>query len=116
MPDLHDNTQKSDDASAQERAREALERGVAEIKTPDQARHALESLNKIAGDLREEDVARTESDAAPEHQAAAIEEAEDGPAAEIPASVIAPAAAQSANAGPGEKSIIDDAVGVSGFL
>ena len=56
MPDSHDRTKKSDNANAQERAREALERGVAEIKTPEQARHALDSLEKIAGDLREEDV------------------------------------------------------------
>jgi hypothetical protein len=39
--------------------------------------------------------------AAPEQQAAAIEEAEDVPAAAKPASVIATAAAQSANVGPG---------------
>jgi hypothetical protein len=110
MPDSHDRTEKSDDANAQERAREALERGVAEIKTPEQARHALDSLEKIAGDLREEDVARAGSDAAPEQQAAAIEEAEDVPAAAKPASVIATAAAQSANAGPGGKSIIDESV------
>jgi hypothetical protein len=76
MPDSHDRTEKSDDANAQERAREALERGVAEIKTPEQARHALDSLEKIAGDLREEDVARAGPDASPEQQAAAIEEAE----------------------------------------
>ena len=74
MPDSHDRTEKSDDANAQERTREALERGVAEIKTPEQARHALDSLEKIAGDLREEDVARAGSDAGPEQQAAAIEE------------------------------------------
>ena len=48
MPDSHDRTEKSDDANAQERVREALERGVAEIKTPDQARHALDSLEKTA--------------------------------------------------------------------
>ena len=110
MPDSHDRTEKSDDANAQERVREALERGVAEIKTPEQARHALDSLEKIAGDLREEDVARAGSDAAPEQQAAAIEEAEEVPAAAKPASVIATAAAQSANAGPGGKSIIDESV------
>ena len=108
MPDSHDRTEKSDNANAQERAREALERGVAEIKTPEQARHALDSLEKIAGDLREEDVARAGSDAAPEQQAAAIEEAEDVPAAAKPASVIATAAVQSANAAPGGKSIVDE--------
>jgi membrane-associated phospholipid phosphatase len=110
MPDSQDQTEKSDDANAQERAREALERAVAEIKTPDQARHALDSLEKIAGDWREEDVARAGSETAPEQQAAALEEAGDRPAAAIPASVIATAATQSANAGPGGKSIIDDSV------
>jgi membrane-associated phospholipid phosphatase len=110
MPDSHDRTEKSDDANAQERAREALERGVAEIKTPDQARHALDSLEKIAGDLREEDVARAGSDAAPEQQAAAIEEAEDVAAAAKTASVIATAAVQSASAAPGGKSIVDESV------
>jgi hypothetical protein len=77
MPDSHNRAKKSDNANAQERAREALERGAAEIKTPQQARHALDSLEKIAEDLREEDVARAGSDAAPEQQASAIEEAED---------------------------------------
>ena len=110
MPDSHDRTEKSDDANAQERAREALEHGVAEIKTPDKARDALDSLEKIAGDLREEDVARAGSDAAPELQAAAIEQAEDVPEAAKPASVIATAAVQSANAGPGGKPIIDESV------
>jgi undecaprenyl-diphosphatase len=110
MPDSHDRTEKSDDANAQERARKALERGVAEIKTPEQARHALDSLEKIAGDLREEDVARAGSDAAPELQATAIEKAKDVPVAAKPASVIATAAFQSANAGPGEKPIIDESV------
>jgi hypothetical protein len=110
MPNSHDHTEKSDDANTQERARETLERGVAEIKTPEQARQALDSLEKIAGDLREEDVARAGSDAAPEQQAAAIEEAEDVPAAAKPASVIATAAAQSANAGPGGKPIVDESV------
>jgi hypothetical protein len=100
MPDSHDRTEKSDDANAQERALEALERGVAEIKTPDQASPALDFLEKIAGDLREEDVARAGSDAAPELQAAAIKQAEDLPVAAKPAIVIATAAVQSANAGP----------------
>jgi undecaprenyl-diphosphatase len=110
MPDSPDRTEKSDDANAQERAREALERGVAEIKTPEQARPALDSLEKIAGDLREEDVARAGSDAAPEQQAAAIEEAEDVAAAAKPASVIATAAVQSASAAPDGKPIVDESV------
>ena len=110
MPDSHDCTKKSDNANAQERVREALERGVAEIKTPDQARHALDSLEKIAGDLREEDIAHAGPDAAPEQQAAAIEEAEDVAAAAKPASVIATAAVQSASAAPGGKSIVDESV------
>jgi hypothetical protein len=109
MPDSHNRAKKSDNANAQERAREALERGVAEIKTPEQARHALDSLEKIAGDLREEDVARAGSDAAPEQQAAAIEEAEKVAAAK-PASVIATAAVQSASAAPGGKPIVDESV------
>jgi undecaprenyl-diphosphatase len=110
MPDSHDRPEESDDANAQKRAREALERGVAEIKTPDQARHALDSLEKIAGDLREEDVACAGSDATPELQAAAVEQAENVPAAAKPASVIATAAVQSANAGPEGKPIIDESV------
>jgi hypothetical protein len=104
MPDPHDRTEKSDNASA------ALERGVAEIKTPEQARHALDSLAKIAGDLREEDVACAVPEASPEQQAAAIEEAGDVPAAAKAASVIATAAVQSANAAPDEKAIVDEAV------
>jgi undecaprenyl-diphosphatase len=110
MPDPHDRTEKSDNASAQERERAALERGVAEIKTPAQARRALDSLEKTAGDLREEDVACAVPDASPEQQAAAIEEAGDVPAAAKPASVIGTAAVQSANAAPDEKAIVDEAV------
>src|SRR3984957_15514879 len=100
MPDSHDRTEKFDDANAQEKAREALERGVAEIKTPDKARDALDSLEKISGDLREEDVARGGLEAAPELQAAAIEQAEDVPEAAKPPSVIATAAVRSARAAP----------------
>src|ERR1700674_3572770 len=103
MPDSHDRTDKSDNDNAQERAREALDRGVAEIKTPEQAKHALDSLEKIAGDLREEDVACVVPDASPEQQAAAIEEAGNVPATAKAASVIATAAVQSANAAPDEK-------------
>ena len=57
MPDSYDRTEKSDAANAQEKVRAALERSVAEIKTPDQARDTLNSLEKTAGDLREDDVA-----------------------------------------------------------
>jgi membrane-associated phospholipid phosphatase len=110
MPDLHDRTGKSDNDNAQERARTALERGVEEIKTPDQARCALDSLEKTAGDLREEDVACAMPDASPEQQAAAMEEAGDLPAAAQAASVIATAAVQSANAAPDEKAIVDESV------
>src|SRR5271166_4952168 len=110
MPDSHDLTEKSDDANAEERARAALERSVAEIKTPAQAGLTVDSLEKTAGDLREEDVACPVPDASPEQQAAAIEEAEDVPAAARAASVIATAAVQSANAAPGAKPIVDESV------
>jgi membrane-associated phospholipid phosphatase len=110
MPDSDDLTEKSDDANAQERVRAALERGVAKIKTPAQAKRTLDSLEKTAGDLREEDVACPVPDASPEQQAAAIEEAADVPAAAQAASVIASAAVQSANAAPGEKPVIDESV------
>jgi hypothetical protein len=49
MPDSYDRTEKSDAANAQEKVRAALERSVAEIKTPDQARDTLNSLEKTAG-------------------------------------------------------------------
>ena len=110
MPDSQDRTEKSDNDNAQERVRAALERGVAEIKTLGQARRALDSLEKTAGELREEDVVCPASDPSPEQQAAAIEEAGDVPAAAKPASVIATAAVQSANAAPGGKPIVDEAV------
>jgi hypothetical protein len=42
MPDSHDRTEKSDADNAQEKMRAALERSVAEIKTPDQARHTFD--------------------------------------------------------------------------
>jgi membrane-associated phospholipid phosphatase len=98
MPDSHDRSEKSDNANAQEKMRAALERSVAEIKTPAQARRTLDSLAKTAGDLREEDVA------------GAREETGEVPVAAPAADVIASAAAQSANAAPDEKSIVDESV------
>ena len=98
MPDSHDRSEKSDNANAQEKMRAALERSVAEIKTPAQARRTLDSLEKTAGDLREDDVA------------GAREEAGEVPVAAPAADVIASAAAQSANAAPDEKSIVDESV------
>ena len=98
MPDSHDRSEKSDNANAQEKMRVALERSVAEIKTPAQARRTLDSLEKTAGDLREEDVA------------GAREETGEVPVAAPAADVIASAAAQSANAAPDEKSIVDESV------
>jgi undecaprenyl-diphosphatase len=110
MPDSHDRTEKPDSANAQKRARAALERGVAVIKTPAQARHTLDSLEKAAGDLREEDVASAVTGAPPEQQAAAIEKARDVSSAAKAASVIAAAAVQSATASAGEKPIVDESV------
>src|ERR1700722_13031372 len=100
MPDSHDRSEKpdNDNANAQEKMRGALERSVAEIKTPAQARHTLDSLEKTAGDLREDDVAT------------AREEAGEVPVAAPAAGVIASAAAQSAHAAPDEKSIVDESV------
>ena len=98
MPDSHDRSEKSDNPNAQEKMRAALERSVAEIKTPAQARRTLDSLEKTAGDLREEDVA------------GAREETGEVPVAAPAADVIASAAAQSANAAPDEKSIVDESV------
>jgi undecaprenyl-diphosphatase len=98
MPDPHDRSENSDNANAQEKMRGALERSVAEIKTPAQARHTLDSLEKTAGDLREDDVAT------------AREEAGEVPVAAPAAEVIASAAAQSAHAAPDEKSIVDESV------
>jgi undecaprenyl-diphosphatase len=98
MPDSHDPSEKSDNADSQEKMRAALERSVAEIKTAGQARRTLDSLAKTAGDLREDDVA------------GAREEAGEVPAAAPAAEVIASAAAQSAHAAPGEKSIVDESV------
>jgi membrane-associated phospholipid phosphatase len=98
MPNSHDRTEKSDDANAQEKMRAALERSVSEIQTPAQARHTLDSLEKTAGDLREDDVACTR------------EEAGKTPVAAPAADVIASAAVQSAQAAPGEKSIVDTSV------
>jgi len=98
MPDSHDSSEKPDGANAQEKMRAALECSVAEIKTPAEARRTLDSLEKTAGDLREDDVA------------GAGEEAGEIPAAAQAADVIASVAAQSAHAAPGEKSIVDESV------
>jgi membrane-associated phospholipid phosphatase len=98
MPEAHDRSEKSDNVNAQEEMRAALERSVAEIKTPAQARRTLDSLEKTAGDLREDDVA------------GAREEAGEIPVAAPAADVIASAAARSAHAAPGEKSTVDESV------
>jgi undecaprenyl-diphosphatase len=98
MPDSCDPTGKSNAASAQEKMRAALERSVAEIKTPDQARDTLNSLEKTAGDLREDDIA------------CARDQPGEIPVAAQAAEVIASAAAQSAHAAPGVKSIVDESV------
>jgi membrane-associated phospholipid phosphatase len=98
MPDSQDPTEKSDAANAQEEMRAALERSVAEIKTPAQAKRTLDSLEKTAGDLREDDVA------------CAREETGEMPVAAPAAEVIASVAAQSAHTAPGEKSIVDESV------
>ena len=98
MPDSYDRTEKSDAVNAQEKVRAALERSVAEIKTPDQAKDTLNSLEKTAGDLREDDIA------------CARDEAREIPEAAQAAEVIASAAAQSAQAAPGVKSIVDESV------
>jgi undecaprenyl-diphosphatase len=102
MPDSRDRTEKSEAANAQENAQEkiraALERSVADIKTPAQANHTLDSLEKTAADLREEDVA------------GARDEAGEIPVTAPASDVIASAAAQSAQAAPDEKSIIDESV------
>jgi undecaprenyl-diphosphatase len=98
MPDSHHRSEKPDNANEQEEMRAALERSVAEIKTPVQAKRTLDSLEKTAGDLREEDVAD------------AREGIGEVPVVAPAAEVIASAAAQSAQAAPGEKSIIDESV------
>jgi undecaprenyl-diphosphatase len=98
MPDSHDNSEKPDGANAQEKIRAALECSVSEIKTPAEARRTLDSLEKTAGNLREDDVA------------GAREESAEIPAAAQAAEVIASVAAQSAHAAPDEKSIIDESV------
>ena len=98
MPDSYDRTEKSDSANAKEKMRAALERSVAEIKTPDQAKDTLNSLEKTAGDLREDDIACTR------------DEAGEIPVTAQAAKVIASAAAQSAHAAPGVKSIVDESV------
>src|ERR1700683_639624 len=98
MPDSHDSNEKPDGANAQEKMRAALECSVAEIKTPAEASRTLDSLEKTAGSLREDDVS------------GAREEAGEIPAAAQAADVIASVAAQSAHAAPGEKSIIDESV------
>jgi undecaprenyl-diphosphatase len=98
MPDSHDRSEKPNNANDQDEMRAALERSVAKIKTPGQARRTLDSLENTAGDLREDDVAE------------AREEIGEVPVAAPAAEVIASAAAQSAQAEPGEKSIIDESV------
>ena len=56
MPDSDDRPEKSGNANAQEKMRAALVRSVAEIKTPAQTRDTLDSLEKTAGDLREDEL------------------------------------------------------------
>ncbi len=100
----------AENSAAEDRARKALERGVAEIETPGEAAHALDSLENSAGNLREEKVARAVPDASPRQQAAAIEAASAVPGASKPARVIEAASVQSANASSEDKHIVDEAV------
>lgn len=110
MPDSEDHNANPENADAQKRAAAALERGVAEIKTPAQAARTLDVLENAAGELREEVVARAVPDSSPAQQAAAIEGAGAVPADTRPATVIATAAVQSANAAPEDKPMVDEAV------
>jgi hypothetical protein len=98
MSDSPDRSEKSDSADAQEKMRAALENSVSEIKTPAQARRTLDSLEKTAGDLREEDVAGARA------------EAGEIPVAAPAAEVIVSAATLSAQGAPDEKSIVDESV------
>lgn len=110
MPERPDHSEEAEETAAQQRAATALERGVAEVTTPAEAAQALDSLEKTAGDLREEEVAQGQPEASPQQQAAAIEQAAKVPTGAKPASVIAAAAAQSANAAQEEKAVVDEAV------
>lgn len=101
------------DSDARVRVAEALEAGVAEIKTSGQASRALDSLERSAGALREEDAAHAVPAASPEQQATAVEGAADTRTESRPASVIEAAAIQSANAVPEEKVIVDEAVALA---
>jgi hypothetical protein len=101
---------KADDANAHERGRKALERGVAEIRTPEQARQRwipLRGSQEICAKKMSRVQGRTPRR---RQQAAAIEEAEKVAAAAKPASVIATAAVQSASAARGGKPIVDESV------
>jgi undecaprenyl-diphosphatase len=110
MPERPDQTEEAEVTAAQQRAATAVERGVAEVTTPAEAARALDSLEKTAGDRREEEVAQDQPEASPQQQAAAIEEAAKVPADAKPASVIATAAVQSANALLEKRLVVDEAV------
>lgn len=97
-------------SDAQKRIADALEGGVAEIKTPGQATRALHALEKSAGDLREEDAAHGATTTSPDQQAAAIEASAEVRAESKPANVIEAVAVQSANAALDEKPVVDGAV------
>jgi undecaprenyl-diphosphatase len=93
----------------EERAAEALERGIAEVDTPADASQVLDSLEQSTAGLSEEEVARTHPGASPEEQAAALEKAARVAPSARPAKVITTAAVQSASAAPDTESVVDAA-------
>lgn len=98
----------------------ALEKGISEISTPEQAEQILDELERASIDLTEADLQATEPARSPRQRAATIERAvELAPPGERSAAAIAETARQLAASPPEDRAFLDDAVGeatgVEGF-
>ena len=98
-------------AAAEQRAETAIEKSVAEIETPRDAKRVLDALERGAGDRTEQEVASGEVAGSPEEQAAALEHAlEQGSGVRKTVAVLEETARQVAAASPADRPVLDRAI------
>ena len=104
-------TKSEESRAAARKAGKALKEGFAEVKTPTQAAHVLDKVERAAGDMEEKDLARDQDPADPAQQAAALNDAAGAaPPNERAAVVLTQAAAQIAASPLESRGTLDEAV------
>jgi undecaprenyl-diphosphatase len=103
------NQAAADAAAAEQRVEGALERGLAEIKTPAAADKALDDLERLAPAMPE-DASTNETPVTAREQAAAVADAAATPAKSRAAAVIAETAVQVSAASPQNRPVLDAAI------